>query len=481
MSVCSKCGFDEYWATQTLSHIDLRRRLSELDAIISSLTSQLLSLPPEITAEIFLHCLPSGTCVEPSLSAAPLLLTQICRQWRQIALDTPGLWSSLQITNEENQEISIELVSLWLSRSGTLPLDINFHWWDESRAGSAIVAGISFASRWRDIELALPLTSFAHLDLRMVSMPNLRTLVVRQLYSLQNDAVSRTLELIPAPSLRDLKLFTFPDVKVNAPWVQLTSLTLARVDIRDGLLVLGGCTNLLHFEVSTTGNITGVTDTLILHSLVTLACHFGRSGSDSILEHLTLPRLLHLRVAAFSDTSHVTIFKDFIHRSTCSLQSLAVVAKEQMSPETLLECLRCAPASVFELELLGRDEYSKFPVGTFSTLNPDLVLPHLKTIHLRGGGSTVDGEYQSLVGMVRARRDRDPVMLERLACEFYCSEVRLNSPSVLQLAQLKALAAPSPIRPQMSLTVAIMTPATKKTEIVYEIQLSNERLQSVTN
>ncbi|KAJ6533031.1 hypothetical protein B0H19DRAFT_879289, partial [Mycena capillaripes] len=84
----------------------LRNRLYELDTLIASLTAErqrlqakldaivypVLSLPPEITMEVFVRCLPSESDRCPSWKQAPLLLAQICRQWRQIALDTPALW-----------------------------------------------------------------------------------------------------------------------------------------------------------------------------------------------------------------------------------------------------------------------------------------------------------------------------------------------------------------------------------------------------
>ncbi|KAJ7776602.1 hypothetical protein DFH07DRAFT_693797, partial [Mycena maculata] len=57
----------------------------------------------ELITEIFVHCLPTpasatGACffrphfVRPSVKDAPLLLCQICRRWRAIALTTPQLW-----------------------------------------------------------------------------------------------------------------------------------------------------------------------------------------------------------------------------------------------------------------------------------------------------------------------------------------------------------------------------------------------------
>jgi hypothetical protein len=101
-----------------LANLELRARLAEVDASIAELKLRLkvledirllnqrrldgvvypvLTLPPEITSEIFLQCLPlvpdlSKTTKEaPKSSDAPLLLLQICQMWRSIAFMTPPL------------------------------------------------------------------------------------------------------------------------------------------------------------------------------------------------------------------------------------------------------------------------------------------------------------------------------------------------------------------------------------------------------
>ncbi|KAJ7847312.1 hypothetical protein B0H13DRAFT_1646152, partial [Mycena leptocephala] len=51
----------------------------------------------ELTARIFVACLPSHGRVRHSPASAPLTLAQVCRQWRKIAHDTCELWSSLDI------------------------------------------------------------------------------------------------------------------------------------------------------------------------------------------------------------------------------------------------------------------------------------------------------------------------------------------------------------------------------------------------
>ncbi|KAJ6559907.1 hypothetical protein B0H19DRAFT_864058, partial [Mycena capillaripes] len=52
----------------------------------------ILTLPPEISARIFVECLPSHGRVRPSTVTAPLLLAQICRDWRHIAISSCQLW-----------------------------------------------------------------------------------------------------------------------------------------------------------------------------------------------------------------------------------------------------------------------------------------------------------------------------------------------------------------------------------------------------
>ncbi|KAJ7660146.1 hypothetical protein DFH06DRAFT_914375, partial [Mycena polygramma] len=51
-----------------------------------------LTLSPEITSQIFVACLPDHSRVRPSANTPPLVLPQICRQWREIALSLPELW-----------------------------------------------------------------------------------------------------------------------------------------------------------------------------------------------------------------------------------------------------------------------------------------------------------------------------------------------------------------------------------------------------
>ncbi|KAJ6533307.1 hypothetical protein DFH09DRAFT_875947, partial [Mycena vulgaris] len=70
----------------------LEKQKRGLETSLSLMVYPVLTLPIEITSRIFVHCLPADGRVCPSPSAAPLILAQICRHWRDVALSTCHLW-----------------------------------------------------------------------------------------------------------------------------------------------------------------------------------------------------------------------------------------------------------------------------------------------------------------------------------------------------------------------------------------------------
>ncbi|KAF7354744.1 hypothetical protein MSAN_01388500 [Mycena sanguinolenta] len=124
----------------------LRNRLAELDAIIpvlqrerklilrklNALKYPVLKLPSEVTAEIFVFCLPpirlskyEDSChvVPHSVADAPLLFLRVCRAWRDIALATPRLWASIRLPSGGRWRPFDSWLS-WLARAGSCPLSL---------------------------------------------------------------------------------------------------------------------------------------------------------------------------------------------------------------------------------------------------------------------------------------------------------------------------------------------------------------------
>ncbi|KAJ7258933.1 hypothetical protein C8J57DRAFT_1135335, partial [Mycena rebaudengoi] len=132
-------------------HSDLRANISELDARILALENSLaavrrereelqsrlddykypvLTLPAEITAEIFINFLPIYPLRAPFTGLLlPELLERVCRQWRDIAFGTPRLWSAIEM--EINLDIpdvlsaQVDLLQTWLARSKSCPLSLS--------------------------------------------------------------------------------------------------------------------------------------------------------------------------------------------------------------------------------------------------------------------------------------------------------------------------------------------------------------------
>ncbi|KAJ8597855.1 hypothetical protein M405DRAFT_701308, partial [Rhizopogon salebrosus TDB-379] len=71
-----------------------QEKITQSVTLHRGLLSALWLLPTKVLSQIFVHCLPQSDLIslENSLNSAPMLLTRICRRWRDVALDTPNLW-----------------------------------------------------------------------------------------------------------------------------------------------------------------------------------------------------------------------------------------------------------------------------------------------------------------------------------------------------------------------------------------------------
>lgn len=86
-----------------------------------------LSGRPEILKRIFVHCMPSWLPTEKPVGDVPFILMHVCRQWKEIVLETPQLWSHFRIdvapTFSNEQLVGYKnTLSLRLEYSGNEPL-----------------------------------------------------------------------------------------------------------------------------------------------------------------------------------------------------------------------------------------------------------------------------------------------------------------------------------------------------------------------
>ncbi|KAJ7730097.1 hypothetical protein DFH07DRAFT_945485 [Mycena maculata] len=175
----------------------LLHRFISLQHILHSTSCPILTLPVEITAHIFVDCLPDALSA-PNPSCAPMLLGYVCRKWREISLQTPVLWSSLRAEFKYETNLNFErLVQEWLRRSGTSPLNLAlaFDWFyhcctDRRHAYGALPSDFRFSvlddliersPQWQTVDLLLMSScAAARLRTRLLRVPRtflrLRTL-----------------------------------------------------------------------------------------------------------------------------------------------------------------------------------------------------------------------------------------------------------------------------------------------------------------
>lgn len=205
-------------------------------------------MPPEVLEEIFWQCLPERRYPTTSFREAPLLLTHVCRQWRDVAISSPRLWSSIYISwtdggagrdiynrssgpTLESQIIHrrCDLVEQWISRSGFLPLSLylNYIHDEDDRTAQTdaevnirmVTILISQIYRWANATMIMPVEIYNKFDAALsVEEPYmLRTLDIRGYFTRSGAYWQPTkpgMGLLSAPNLQKLSIagmaFTMP-------------------------------------------------------------------------------------------------------------------------------------------------------------------------------------------------------------------------------------------------------------------------------
>ncbi|KAJ6448473.1 hypothetical protein C8R45DRAFT_848856 [Mycena sanguinolenta] len=105
----------------------LEEQQNGIEAKLRAIVFPVLSLPVEITSRIFIECLPDND-VSPSTAHAPLLLTRVCRRWKDIAIATCQLWNSLRVDLVSSHGTIMvsrgTIFQTWLSRGRQQPLSL---------------------------------------------------------------------------------------------------------------------------------------------------------------------------------------------------------------------------------------------------------------------------------------------------------------------------------------------------------------------
>ncbi|KAJ7462085.1 hypothetical protein FB451DRAFT_1267731 [Mycena latifolia] len=443
---------------------DLRRRLAELDAQIveqqlvldglkrnrtatqhelhTTATYAVLSLPFEITARIFVHCLPlpdefedpwsSEVPMEKELQEnAPLVLLGVCRAWRDIALGTPTLWSTLNIRfNWFPNSVASELgliegfIDRWLGRAGTCPLSL-FLTLEGDEESETMGDGRPFqASRLRGIihrhslrlqhlELRTGEWEIGELHLNSGSFPILQ---------------SATFCWEPSPNLRETSVFSnaprFNDFRVSCydlewsglryfslPWLQLTKFE-GEIDNVDLFRLAPNLTEVRIKAVYVDPDRDPPsTHTVITHSNLTSLTLTGADrgiGTLNALEYLSLPALQSLDISEAHETSYPSL-EAFLLRSSPPLLSLSLSGRDDLFPHWH-PCLSSVGLTLDNLVVQYPGD--QVLVSIFRRYGTDLsALPNLRAISLLDVHRTQPLDFITLVNFLHGRQQSSGTLI----------------------------------------------------------------------
>ncbi|KAG2089435.1 uncharacterized protein F5147DRAFT_841120 [Suillus discolor] len=120
--------------------VEKKEKIMQSMNLHKGLLSALWCLPTEILSQIFNHCLPENIFFLSPLSLpvkAPILLTRICRRWKEVAVGTPGLWCRLYVEADDKDMLKAAFCyDLWLKRSRGRPLslELGYYYWTKLRS-----------------------------------------------------------------------------------------------------------------------------------------------------------------------------------------------------------------------------------------------------------------------------------------------------------------------------------------------------------
>ena len=347
------------------------------------LISQIRKLPIDILQEIFIACLPTDYNPDMSRRQPPILLTQICSSWRNVAHATPQLWKSIVIdvpcnspsmTMEHIERFS-EAIQEWLTKSADFPLHIVFDSdnWGASGANAVrfcdkiIDSLIRFSERWRVIRLSIPYQALKPItSLPPSNFPILEIFSVNCFYSFYpTQSVCITSGVLNAPNLRELRvsglqlthdhLGNVSRLPIN--WSQLTNIVLDKsfwdasscLSISMAYKLLSLCRNLVTCQMDIGGRI-GPNEELPLETNTFISLPF--LTRLSVGEYTSLSRLFSLlHLPSLNDIEFYTTLQPTTTQQSSLLSLLTrfrntirlIINPRYFTRLDFIECLRLCP------------------------------------------------------------------------------------------------------------------------------------------
>ncbi|SJL18734.1 uncharacterized protein ARMOST_22334 [Armillaria ostoyae] len=366
-------------------------------------------------------------------------ITRVSTKWRSASLSSPRLWSYVNITITESNfkgHSYIRQLGRHLDYSANYPLSISIcsivkEHPQQDLPPQLVAILFSFSSRIREFHLYLTSSILSQMSDMQLSLPSLESLIL--LCQDRVSGISENLRLFSyTPKLQSLEVIDWQD-GLELPWSQLKKYHSDHRYISTG----GFNGPRTHHHLNALRKLQQVEECALRLSGASLAPGFGDdvyplicpqlrvldlsswmrgipplSVFRQVADRLVLPALSVLRVTCSQRGLDEVreVFSSIRHLLQRSQSPITVLHFDHglVLTEDLLELFPSTPTlEDLRLSRIGSDAFTNQVVKKL-TLNhasspEDLILPHLYTLYIPGGGLTV----LSLVRMVQSRRISD--------------------------------------------------------------------------
>ncbi|KAJ6466410.1 hypothetical protein C8R45DRAFT_488494 [Mycena sanguinolenta] len=237
------------------TQLELRDHERAVVAVMKYHLSPIYGIPAELLAEIFEHAIDEETHI-----VVLFRVSQVCSDWRQVAHNTPRLWTghifvSLDNRGHKREQPYADGFMEWLARSAALTIPITLTLDSTDIYHDLLGEVLKTSSRWRSLQLDFP--DHGLLLIRRIAQHGLESL--EELDLGDTEFLEPLGGVVPsfttAPRLRKLGMSIYSSLPpVLVPWRDLTDLTLHTCSSPDlALDALVPCANLVRLSIFTLG------------------------------------------------------------------------------------------------------------------------------------------------------------------------------------------------------------------------------------
>ncbi|KAJ7051953.1 hypothetical protein C8F01DRAFT_1338742 [Mycena amicta] len=365
---------------------ELRRLRKLLLSGLSNIVYPILTLPTELTIEIFTYYVESVRIgfndyafsgrTQPTPFPSPIVLASLCRAWRDIALNSAALWCRLDISNR--REAAIPALRSWLSRSAAQPLPLNMAW--THTQGDVLPLLSEHSARWESFTVALstPLSTAAKALKCDNKLPRLKSLAVegRARGGVQ-PGEQRTFAFSEAPLLET---------------VYLHSISVA---------ILRQTPHLETLSYNGSHVVHAPTVSIRLEFLKKLTVVDNNSGS--FLQQVTLPASESLDIVFPMGRHSFSALPELLERSHCALRTLVLT---NIWVEHAMDVIKHSP-TIVELTLKDLRHDRTSGSGLLELALDRSIVPHLRRMRIECGSWEYMVPYLHMARIVEARAYQD--------------------------------------------------------------------------